>query len=71
MDRLTTCTSCVSHTFDRLVASSHDSALFAIFNISPEHALKHLFMFSFFFTHRTILDFSFLQRCDCSCCCNA
>lgn len=51
--------SCVSHTFERLVASSHDSTLSAIFNISPEHALEHLFMCSFFFTHRTILDFSF------------
>jgi len=47
-----------SHTFERLVASSYDSTLFAIFDISPEHALEHLFMYSFFLTHRTILDFS-------------
>jgi len=51
-----------SHTFERLVASSHDSTLFAIFNISPEHALEQLFMCSFLLTHRTILDFSHISH---------
>ena len=65
------------HTGERLVASSHDSTLCAILNVGPEHALEHLFMRSFFFAHRTMLDcflpfplFSLLERCDCSCCCH-